>query len=321
MTKSRILIAEDEPNLREVLHMQLDLEGFDVVEARDGLEAVEQAERTHPDVILLDVMMPRMDGFETLQRLRASYATCHIPIIMLTAKSAKEDLLVGFGGGANDYLTKPYLREELLLRVNNQLRWSRQQRAANPLTGLPGNLSINEEIERRLAAGAPFALMQIDIDYFKAFNDRYGYARGDDAIRTVSRILVDSAGRHGEGNFVGHIGGDDFIVLASSAAAEALGQEILTAFDQSVPALYDPEDRERGWVEVLSRRHETERFPLMSLTIALVDTGRAQVTHVAQLADIAQELKEHGKGIAGSVMVGERRQHGEAAPGAERDAA
>jgi two-component system response regulator MprA len=153
VTKSRILIAEDEPNLREVLHMQLDLEGFDVIEARDGLEAIEQAERTHPDVILLDVMMPRMDGFETLQRLRASYATCHIPIIMLTAKSAKEDLLTGFGGGANDYLTKPYLREELLLRVNNQLRWSRQQRAANPLTGLPAT----SRSTRRSSGGWPRA--------------------------------------------------------------------------------------------------------------------------------------------------------------------
>jgi PleD family two-component response regulator len=322
VTKSRILIAEDEPHLREVLHMQLELAGFEVFEACDGEEALELAERMHPDVILLDVMMPRMDGYEALQRLRASYATRFIPIIMLTAKDTKHDVMTGFRGGANDYLTKPYDGSELLLRVNNQLNWSRQQREANPLTGLPGNLSINAETERRLASGLPFALLQVDIDHFKAYNDNYGYPRGDEAIQTLSRILVEAASRHGERNFVGHIGGDDFVLLSTPEHAEALGQNILDSFNRVVPSLYDPEDRERGYIEVRNRRHDLEHFPLMSVTIALVSTDRAQVTHLAQLTDIAQELKAHGKGIPGSVLVGERRHHLEALPpGVERHAA
>ena len=322
MNKSRILIAEDEPHLREVLHMQLELAGFDVFEACDGEEALGLAGQVRPDVILLDVMMPRMDGYETLRQLRASYATRFIPIIMLTAKDTKEDVLTGFQGGANDYLTKPYQGSELLVRINNQLSWSRQQREANPLTGLPGNLSINAEIERRLASGEPFALLQVDIDFFKAYNDYYGYPRGDDAIQTLSRILVEAASHHGEGNFVGHIGGDDFVLLSTPAHAEAIGQEIIDAFNRAVPSLYDAEDRERGRIEVKNRRHDLEHFPLMSLTIALVSTDRAQVSHLAQLTDIAQELKAHGKGIPGSVLVGERRQHGEAVPpDAERHAA
>ena len=314
MTKSRILIAEDELHLREVLHLQLELAGFEVFEGCDGQEAVELAERVRPDVILLDVMMPRMDGYEALRRLRASYTTRFIPIIMLTAKDTKQDVVTGFQGGANDYLTKPYERSELLLRVNNQLSWSRQQREASPLTGLPGNLSINAETERRLASGVPFALLQVDIDHFKAYNDYYGYPRGDEAIQTLSRILVEAASRHGEGNFVGHIGGDDFVLLSTPEHAEAVGQEIIDAFNRAVPSLYDPEDRERGHVEVMGRRHDVERFPLMSVTIALVSTDRAQVSHLAQLTDIAQELKAHGKGIPGSVLVGERRHRVEALP-------
>ena len=322
MTKLRILITEDELNLREVLHMQLELAGFDVVEACNGDEALAQAEQTRPDLILLDVMMPGMDGYETLRRLRASYATRYIPVIMLTAKDTKRDVLSGFRDGANDYLTKPYDRDELLLRIGNQLRWSRQQREANPLTGLPGNLSINDEIERRLAAGTPFALLQVDIDFFKAYNDLYGYPRGDDAIQTLSRILVDAARHDGEGAFVGHIGGDDFVLLASPENAETIGQEVIDTFNRAVPSLYDPEDRDRGYVEVTNRRHELERFPLMSLTIALVSTDRAQVSHLAQLTDIAQELKAHGKGIPGSVLVGERRHHIEVVtPRQERHAA
>jgi len=208
------------------------------------------------------------------------------------------------------------------VRVNNQLRWSRQQREANPLTGLPGNISINEETQRRLASGVPFALLQVDIDFFKAYNDHYGYPRGDQAIQTLSRILVDSANRHGEGNFVGHIGGDDFVLLCSSQQGENIGQEIIDEFNRVIPSLYDPEDRQNGFVVVQSRRHEVERFPLMSVTIALVSTDRTQVSHLAQLTDIAQELKAHGKGIPGSVLVGERRSHTETtAPEAERDAA
>ena len=321
MAKSRILIAEDEPNLREVLHMQLELAGFEVVDACDGQVALELAGQANPDVILLDVMMPRVDGYEALRRLRASYATRFIPIIMLTAKDTREDVLTGFQGGANDYLTKPYDRGELLLRIENQLNWSRQQREANPLTGLPGNLSINRETERRLASGEPFALLQVDIDFFKAYNDHYGYPRGDEAIQSLSRILVEAACRHGEGTFVGHIGGDDFVLLSEPGEAEAIGQEIIDEFNRVVPSLYDADDRARGHVQVKNRRHELEDFPLMSVTIALVRTDRAQVSHLAQLTDIAQELKAHGKGIPGSVLVGERRHTEPHAPEAERHAA
>jgi diguanylate cyclase (GGDEF)-like protein len=313
--KSRILIADDEPHIREVLRFSLEVEDYEVVEACDGAQAFQLAEQILPDAILLDVMMPRMDGFETLMRLRASYATRHIPIIMLTAKGEKSDVLEGLRGGANDYVSKPFDREVVLQRVRNQLEWSRQQRAASPLTGLPGNLSINAEIERRIASGKPFAFLQLDIDYFKAFNDQYGYARGDEAIKTVSRILVTAAARHDPEGFVGHIGGDDFVLLTCSEAAETIGQEIIEEFDRLAPSLYDEEDRGHGYVEVPNRRHQPERFPLMSITIALVNTEHIQVTHLAQLADIAQELKEHGKRMSGSVLVNERRQHG--SPGSE----
>jgi GGDEF domain-containing protein len=263
--------------------------------------------------------MPHLDGYEVTRRLRAAYPTRHIPIIVLTAKAEADDKVQGLQGGANDYVTKPWQARELVLRIRNVLEWSRQQRAASPLTGLPGNLSINEEVERRLAKGEPFAFLQIDVDFFKAFNDRYGYARGDQAIQGLARILVETAERHGDGSFVGHIGGDDFVVLTAPDKAEAIGNDILAAFDASISKLYDAEDLARGQVEVHNRRHVLERFPLMSLTIALVSTDRMPVSHLAQLTDIAQELKAHGKSMAGSVLINERRSGSEPAEG--RDAA
>jgi PleD family two-component response regulator len=308
VSKPRILVAEDEPHLREVLRFQLEAFGFDVLQARDGAEAVSHANELLPDLILLDVMMPGMDGYEVARRLRTSFLTRHLPIIFLTAKTSDSDKIQGLEGGANDYITKPWQAQELQLRIRNCLNWSRQQRSASPLTGLPGNVSINEEIIRRLSLGQPFALLQIDIDFFTAFNDHYGYARGDQAIQTVAQIVTDTSQRHGgPSNFLGHIGGDDFLVLTDPDHAESLGEEIIAEFNRAIVMLYDPPDRERGYVEVRNRLHNLERFPLMSLTIALVSTDRMPVSHLAQLIDIAQELKAHGKGIPGSVLVGERR--------------
>ncbi len=313
MAKARILIAEDEPDLRQVLRLQLELEGYEVIEATDGREAVALAQSDAPDLLLLDVMMPMMDGHEVCRQLRVSFSTRHIPIVMLTARTEMTSKVQGLEGGANDYVTKPWNRDELLLRVRNVLDWSQQQRAASPLTGLPGNHSINDEIRMRLARNTPFALLQVDVDHFKAFNDYYGYARGDQAIQMLARILTEAVQRRGgaEG-FVGHIGGDDFVVLTLPEDAEVLGEEILEWFNTAARELYDEEDRERGHVEVLNRRHVVERFPLMSLTIALVSTDRVPVTHLAELIDIAQELKAHGKGIPGSVLVGERRRRSDA---------
>jgi diguanylate cyclase (GGDEF)-like protein len=305
----------------EVLRFQLEGAGFQVIAAEDGQQAVDLALENPPDVVLTDVMMPHLDGFEVTRRLRAAYPTRHIPIILLTAKTEDADKLSGLEGGANDYVTKPWKSRELVVRLRNALEWSKKQRAASPLTGLPGNLSINEEVERRLSTGEPFAFLQIDIDFFKAFNDRYGYARGDRAIQTLARIMVDVAQRHGESSFVGHIGGDDFVMLAAPAAAEAAGREILERFEAAKSEFYDPEDRDHNFVEVHNRRHVLERFPLMSLTIALVSTDRMPVSHLAQLTDIAQELKTHGKGMAGSVLVNERRSPAEPGSGTGRSEA
>ena len=322
VTKQKVLVVEDELSLRDVLRIQLETEGFQVLTARDGREAIEVAVKALPDIVLLDVMLPIVDGFEVCKKLRGTFATHHIPIIMLTAKAEIDGRLQGLEGGANDYISKPWERRELLLRVRNALNWSRQQRAASPLTGLPGNVSINEELARRLSLGKPFAMLQVDIDYFKAFNDYYGYARGDNAIQSLARILVESAHRFGgSSNFIGHIGGDDFVLLTEPEGAEALGEAIIAGFIEAVKTLYDGEDLERGYVEVRNRRHAIERFPLMSVTIAMVRTNRQAVSHLAQLIDIAQELKAHGKGIPGSVLVGERRRSADAPAEAEKDVA
>lgn len=311
--KARILVADDEPNLREALRILFDRHDFEVLVAEDGQEAVDIAQREQPDVIILDVMMPRLDGYGACQALRAHFRTRHIPIVLLTAKGTDDDKLAGLQGGANDYVTKPWTSRELVQRVRNHLEWSRNQRAVSPLTGLPGNLSIVAERQRRVDEGLAFAQIFLDLDNFKAFNDRYGFPVGDTAIRAVAEVLVDVVQTQGlPGDFVGHIGGDDFWLLTEPARAEDLAEAIKDGLDLRMPLLYDDEDRAQGFVRVLSRRHELENFPLMSVTIAVALYDPQTGAHLAQVDDALSELKQYGKSQLGSVVVTERRRAGDA---------
>jgi diguanylate cyclase (GGDEF)-like protein len=304
----RILVVEDDPNIRQVLKLQLEGAGYDVGAVEDGLKALDEVSRVIPDLMLLDIMMPKMDGYEVCRRLKAKFETSRIPVIMLTAKTTPIEKVEGFECGANDYVTKPYIAKELLARVKAVLQWSRAQREANPLTGLPGNFSIEKEVNDRISSGVPFAFAMCDIDYFKAFNDYYGYHRGDETIKMTASIVLKAIEEKGTGkDFVGHIGGDDFVYITSPGNAEVIGQQITEEFDQRVRFLYNAEDRRKGCLEVKNRRGEMEPFPFMSITIAVVRSDSYVIDHVAKLSDIASELKTYGKSLPGSVVVCERR--------------
>ncbi len=166
-----------------------------MVLASDGRQALDLAVRERPDLALLDVMMPHLDGFAVLEQLRKDRDSQRMPVIMLTARDESAARVRGLKGGANDYVAKPFDHEELLARVANLLESFQAQREANPLTGLPGNQAIEREVQRRLEARAPFAAMYIDIDRFKSFNDHYGYTRGDRAIDLLGHVLCDGGGR------------------------------------------------------------------------------------------------------------------------------
>ena len=157
----RILVVDDEEHIRRILKFQLEKNGYEVTTAENGEEALHHVRRLRPDLILLDLMMPKLDGFEVCRRLRDDFQTNHIPIIMLTAKSDLPDKIMGLKGGANDYLVKPYSNEELLLRVSNVLEWSQNQKDANPLTGFAGNKAIEKELARRIKDSQAFAFLYI----------------------------------------------------------------------------------------------------------------------------------------------------------------
>ncbi len=310
----KILVVDDEDHIRRILKFQLEKHGYRVVLAENGEVALELVRREAPDLVILDLMMPKIDGFETCLRIRQNFQTAQIPIIMLTAKSELPDKIKGLQDGANDYLSKPYSNEELLLRVGNVLEWSFKQKEANPLTGLPGNRAIEKELEARIESKEPFAFLYLDIDNFKPYNDHYGYQNGDEAILFLSEIITEAVNALGGGtDFVGHIGGDDFVVITTPARAEFVARHIIDEFDKGSLILLHENDVRRGFMEIRNRLGETKRMPLMSLTIALVVDEEGKLKHYAQVNDIASELKQYGKEMVGSVVVRERRKGSEAA--------
>jgi diguanylate cyclase (GGDEF)-like protein len=303
-----ILVVEDDVTLRTMLKLQLERAGYRIRTAEDGEEALHCIQDELPSLVLLDVVMPKLDGYEVCRRIKSQISTANVPVIMLTSRADSDDKIRGLRGGANDYVTKPYEPGELLERVKNILAWSLMQREANPLTGLPGNVAIENEVRARLSGGEQFCFMYLDIDNFKAFNDYYSFRKGDEAIKLTASILVSALSLEGEGQgFVGHVGGDDFVLIARLECAEAIVEAILKEFDEKLPKLYERRDRERGYIETPDRRGCMERFPLMTITIAAVTNRERRIEHLGELSQLAAELKAYGKDRPGSVVIWDRR--------------
>jgi diguanylate cyclase (GGDEF)-like protein len=304
----RVLVADDDPDILTVVKINFELDGFEVDTAVDGEDALQKATSNPPNAIVLDIMMPRMDGLTALHRLRSQASTANIPIILLTARGLPEDRVRGLELGADDYITKPFDITELAARVRAVLRRTQAARDLSPLTGLPGNFKITAEIEAAIRDGRHFALVHGDLDNFKAFNDHYGFMRGDEVIRFCARCFTDAAQALDIGDsFIGHIGGDDFVVITPPEMAESFCKEVIERFDDGILDLYDTADALRGYIEVIDRRGERYAFPVVSLSLGVASTDVREIGTQWEASAIAVEMKEFAKKQPGSTYRIDRR--------------
>jgi diguanylate cyclase (GGDEF)-like protein len=305
---STVLVVDDDPDIARFIELNLRLEGFEVHVVHDGSSALATAAELHPDLVVLDVMMPGTDGVEVCRRLRADPVTAATPVIMLTAKSMSADKVVGLTAGADDYVLKPFDTVELVARVRSTLRRHAEMRAVSPLTGLPGNLRIDERIATAVSSGRPFAVCHIDLDHFKAFNDSYGFLRGDDMIALLAGALSRAVAEAGDPSpFLGHIGGDDFAVVCTPEQAEPLARRAVEIFDAGSPALHDPEDVARGALEVPDRQGALRRFPLVSVSVGVVSSERRRFRDRREVVAVVSEMKAVAKSRPGSAVAVDRR--------------
>jgi CheY-like chemotaxis protein len=288
-----ILVVDNEPDILRFVEVNLRLEGFEVVLASDGHEGLERAFNVRPSLILLDVMMPGVDGYEVCRRLRADARTSHIPVIFLTAKSMTADKVVGLTAGADDYVLKPFDPIELVARVRTTLQRAAELRAASPVTGLPGNHRIGLELSRRLAEGGEFAVAYADVNDFKSYNDRYGFLRGDGVILLTADVLHSALVAHGgEGWFLGHVGGDDFVFACAPAQVVAVCEAVISEFDRRIPDAYDGADVARGYLELPDRRGQLQRYPLATISVGVATTERRSFGDHRELIEVATEMKQ-----------------------------
>ncbi len=308
MFKKKILVIDDTQLMQKYISDVLTEADYEVVSSLDGEEGIQKAREEKPDLVLLDIIMPGIDGFEVCKILREEEGNNLMPIIMLTAQGSEDDKLTGLELGADDYIVKPFNQRELLSRVRNTIKRVDRNRWANPLTGLQGNIEIQLEINRRIAKEELFSVIYADIDNFKSYNDIYEFASGNTAIKMTADIIVDCVRNNSTSrDFIGHIGGDDFVVITLPDVDSKLCEDIIRDFDRKVVSLYSKKDRENGYIVSTNRQGQTMKFPIMTISLSVVSNERRMLENHVRVAEIAAELKKKAKSISGSSYVKDRR--------------
>ena len=315
--KRNILIVDDAVENINIL-MELLKPEYKTFFAKNGEKALELARAKAPDLVLLDIVMPEMNGYEVCRRLKAEPSTADIPVIFISSKAEVDDETKGFEIGAVDYITKPISPSIVKARVANHLKLRDAMQElkrlysmamdANPMTGLPGNNSVAQRIENALRDNEEACVIYGDLDNFKAYNDKYGFACGDDVLRFTAQVIQETAQKHGGiAPFIGHIGGDDFVLVVPADSAKKVGDEIIRNFDTGVVQFYSPEDASAKCIQSVNRHGEKQTFPLISISLAGVDLSLHEYTKYLQVNDACAETKKVAKSEVGSCLRFNRR--------------
>ena len=250
--KSGLLIVEDDVDVAEMLTAYFRAQGYEVQAVNWGEDAVQTCRSNHPDLLILDIRLPDIDGFEVARRLRSNQRTMDIPIIFLTEMRERSDRMQGLELGADDYITKPFDIQELRLRVRNSLRWSLQSPLTNPVTGLPERLLVDERL-RECLQSQEWAALVVSITHLAEFREAYGFVASDDVLRAVSLMIHNAMrGLGGANDFIGQLGGTEFLLITHPNNLLPLNERIRTRLEQSLEYFYPLKDR--GKPTVLGER-------------------------------------------------------------------
>ena len=291
MGKGRILVVEDDFDISNMLRIYFTSQGYEVVVAGRGGEALERCRQQLPNVIVLDIMLPDIDGYEVCQRLRTNLRTSHIPIIFLTQKDERSDRIAGLELGADDYITKPFDIEELRLRVQGAMRRAERESLTNPTTGLPSG-RLNEEQLRMLMRKQDWGLLYIGIDGLEDFNNAYGFLAGEDVLRFVALLLSETVDAMGSADdYIGHVGGDKFMVVTQGESSQSLGDALKSKFASGILSHYSFIDRDRGHIIIKDPDGKDRQAPLMKMCVGLIRSDSQQFTDIREITEAAADAR------------------------------
>ncbi|HEX5838686.1 MAG TPA: response regulator [Anaerolineales bacterium] len=299
MGKARLLVVEDDIDIGNMLKIYFSGMGFDVDVAVRGSDALERTKQVLPHLIVLDIMLPDIDGYEVCRSLRTSMRTSHIPVIFLTQKDERSDKLQGLELGADDYITKPFDIEELKLRVQGAIRRSERESLTDPRSGLPAGRLIEEQL-RRIIREKDWALLDARVNQFDSFKDVYGFVAGDDVLRFTAMLIgevVDEMGTTSD--FIGHAGGDNFIIITTETKGDAIKARLKERFDQEVLTHYNFIDREQGFVSAPSSDGTTVKVPFMTMSVGVVSPSRHTFADIREITELAAEARRQDAATGG----------------------
>lgn len=316
MTQDRkrvLIIDSDSSNADEIKRLLEEDEGrFIFYTAESSLLGLDTIYSESPDLVIVNQALEGDRWKDLCSRIKSDTVLGHIPIVLIL-KQFGDDPDIDWGDmPVDEYLQKPFDPKELRSRISLAFGRAVRVRDANPLTGLPGNYSIMREIQAQIDSGSPFAVGYVDLDHFKSYNDKYGFLRGDEIIKMTARLLTNSVRKLDSHEvFVGHVGGDDFIFIAPHDRLDSVCREIIGNFDLIVGNFYDEEDRANGYIDSTNRKGQKERFPIVSISIAVVTNEYKPIKHIGQVSAIAAEVKKRVKSLQGSNYVKDLRGSGE----------
>ncbi len=291
MAKSRLLIVEDDADIANMLQIYFTGHQFEVDIASRGSSALEKTRQYLPHLIVLDIMLPDIDGFEVCRNLRTNTRTSHVPIIFLTQKDERSDKLQGLELGADDYVTKPFDIEELKLRVQRAIERAELQSLTDPRSGLPAGRMIEEQL-RRIIRREGWALMDIRLNHYEAFKEVHGFVAGDDVLRFTAMLInevVEEQG--GASDFIGHAGGGNFILICSEKTYPIIRDSLKKRFAEEILPHYSYIDRERGYIETIDDLGQPAQKPLMCLSIGIVSPAMFQFADIREITELAAEAR------------------------------
>jgi DNA-binding response OmpR family regulator len=264
MANKRLLLIEDDYDVAEMLVMYFRSHDYDVLHADTGLAGIEMARTRFPNLILLDVMLPYMDGYDVCIKLRSTSLTKYIPIVFLTQRDERAAKVRGLELGADDYITKPFDIDELRLRVQSSINRATRENLHEPRTGLPTGPMVEEEINRRMVGDEPFTEIVYTVSEFASYHDAYGFMAAADVLSHAGKTIQTVISELGTpDDFVG-IMNDDFIVLTHTLNVDALDVEIKQRFEREVRAFYNFMDADRGGLLLNSGTNSERLIPLMT---------------------------------------------------------
>ena len=273
-----------------------------------GTDNLEEALRNIPSLIIIDEDTAQMDILELRGKIRADEDNSITPIIVITSNKDRMHRIDILKTHVEYFIKKPIDEEYLYYTIKNITSLMYINRRVSPLTGLPGNVQIQAEMKKRLLNKEKFAIMYFDLDNFKAYNDVYGFANGDEIIKFTAKVILKNVHNiENSDNFVGHIGGDDFVAIVGETDYDKVCQDIIAEFDNEAVEFYNEEDVERGYVEVANRKGIIEQFPLTSISIGVVEVDNKSFKSTLEIGEVGAQVKHRAKTIMGSTYVINRR--------------